>query len=445
MKPISRRRFLQSTAAAGVSLSALPRSAAQAPAPAPAHKLNLAAFGAGGIAKFNLKALMDTGGLNLVAAADVDDQKSAWLKEAYPDTRIYKDWRELMAQEADRLDAACVCTPDHMHAPIGVTAMKAGLHLYGQKPLAHSLYETRRMAEIAQETGVATQMGIQLASSTPERMAVQMIHDGVVGKIKEVHLFCHKTWGDNRPKPDRVDPIPESLDWDLWCGVAPKTSYLNRYYHPANWRSRVDYGCGTLGDMGAHIFSPLFGALGVRAPLSVVALGDPANDHSWGVNEKYTFVFSGNERTAGDTLTVHWHGGSFLPPEDLRAVFGERMPQQGSIFVGTDGYLLQPHQSTPMPYPREKFTGYRHPRVEPRNHYADFVDAARGEDVQPIAEFARYGGPLTEAILLGALSSRFPGQRLEWDAENLKVTNFPAANPLLRRAYRKGWEVDGLS
>ncbi|MBB6430422.1 Gfo/Idh/MocA family protein [Algisphaera agarilytica] len=446
MKPhLNRRQFVKSTLCASAAISWPGRSNA---GESFKDKLNHASFGASGMAKQDIQTLLRTGGINLVAVAEVDDMRAQWLRAEHADTRIYKDWRVLFEKEGHHLDSVNVTTPDHTHASIGVTAMKMGLHVYGQKPLAHNLYETRRMSEIARETGVVTQMGIQMASSINDRLTVEVIRQGAIGKIESIHMFSDKAWGDNQPRPARVDAVPATLDWDLWCGGAPKPEYLGQgYYHPGNWRRRLDYGCGTLGDMGCHIFNPMFRVLDAKPPIRVVSLGDPATEHNWGENGRYTYTFRGNGLTSGKTLEVHWHGGSHRVPEELRKALGRHgdyMPKQGSLFVGTDGMVLKPHQRKPMLFPQSQFDDFVFPELDQRDHYVDFVSAASGAAVRPIADFADYGGPLTEVVLLGMLSSRFPGQDLEWDADSLRVTNLEQANTYIKRPNRSGWEVEGL-
>ena len=438
----SRRSFIRRTAVATGSLPLFNIGAAGA---SPNEKVNHASFGADGMAFADIKSLTRGGLVNLVAVAEVDESRLGKVREAFPAVKVYKDWRVLLDKEHGNLDSVNVSTPDHMHAPIGVTAMKLGLHVYGQKPLAQNLFEARRMAETARETGVVTQMGIQLSSGTYERLAARMVQDGVIGKVEEVFIFSHKTWGDPHPRPNRADPIPAGFDWDLWLGVAAERSFISGYYHPSQWRKRLDFGTGTLGDMGCHIYSPMFQALGIRTPLRVKSVGGKPNATNWAVDEAFEYTFPGNERTAGKTLKVSWCDGALRPPKKFAELFGEKMPKQGTIFVGTEGLLLAPHMGLPVPYPREKFAEYRYPKLPAREHYSDFVAAVRGEKVKPIADFAQYAGPLTETVLLGALSSHFPNETLEWDPKNLRFTNSEAANGFIRREYRKGWEVVGLS
>jgi len=438
----NRRAFIARSSFAGASLPLFNIGTAGA---APSEKINHASFGAKGMAFADINNLARDDRFNLVAVAEVDDTRLDKVKEAFPNARIYKDWRVLLEKEHQNLDSVNVSTPDHMHAPIAVTAMNLGLNVYGQKPLAHNLFETRRMAEIAKQTGVVTQMGIQLASSTYERIAVRMLRDGVIGKVKEIHLFSNKTWGDPLPLPDRTDPVPAFLDWDLWCGTAPKKPFLENYYHPGQWRRRLDYGTGTLGDMGCHIYSPMFHALELQAPISVKSLGGVPNRDNWAIDEKFEYVFPGTRFTEGQTLKATWSDGSLRPPTEIVEMFGEKMPQQGNIFIGTEGVLLAPHAGLPVPYPREKFADYRYPKFPARNHYKEFLKAAGGEKIELLGDFATFGGAITEAVLLGALASRFPGKTLQWDSSKLRFKNSRAANRLIRNKYRKGWEVEGLS
>jgi predicted dehydrogenase len=439
---IDRRTFIAKSA---LACGSLPLFNILASGAGTGQKIRHASFGGGGMAFGDIKSLTAGGQVQLVAVADVDEGQLGKLREAFPDVKIYKDWRVLLEKEGKNLDSVNVSTPDHMHAPIGVTAMNLGLHVYGQKPLAYSIYECRRMAEIARQKKVVTQLGIQRAARAYDRLVVRMIADGVIGKVKEVHMFCHKTWGDPAPRPERTDPVPAGLEWDLWCGVAPETSYIAKHYHPKEWRKRLDFGTGTLGDMGCHIYSPVFQALGLRAPISVKSVGATPNQTNWAVDEKFEYVFPGTEKTADPTLNVTWYDGKLRVSQELQDAIEGKLVDTGSIFVGTDGLLLAGINQAPKLFPTEKFKGYIYPKVVAGDHHKEYVDAVRGEGTKPVADFADYGGMLTEAVLLGALASRFPGETLLWDAEKLEVKNHAAANGFLRREYRKGWEVEGLS
>ena len=205
--------------------------------------------------------------MTLVAVAEVDSSRLERTKKRYPDARVYADWCKPLDKERKGLDAVCVGTPDHMHAPMAALSMDAGLHVYVQKPLTHDIYEARRLTELAGRKKLVSQMGIQRHSSAEYKTAVHLVQNGAIGKVKEVHAWSNKKWGDPEPLPDRPDPIPPTLDWDQWLGVAERRPYLAGYYHPENWRKRIDFGTATFGDMGCHIYDPIFSALQLKAPV----------------------------------------------------------------------------------------------------------------------------------------------------------------------------------
>lgn len=437
----TRRRFL---AQATGTLFAAPFIATGMRAASPNGKLRHASFGAAGMAMSDMISLTNHDMLELVAVCDVDTRNFDAVKKQWPEVRCYQDWQELLEKEGANIDSVNVSTPDHMHGPIGLKALEAGKHLYGQKPLAQNLHECRQLMLKARETGVMTQMGIQVSSNFTERMAVDMIQSGVIGKVKEVHTFSNKFWGDMEPVPQKNDPVPEGLDWQKWLGTATDRPFIQGYYHPSQWRKRRDFGTGTLGDMGCHMFSGWFRALALAAPVSVKSTGPaPLNATNWATNGIVEYTFKGTAHTAADTVKVTWYDGDARPPADIMALAVTdlaKFPGQGSIYIGTDGVLLSPHLTTPTLYPREKFTGFEYPKLEPRNHYLEFVDCCLKGGAKPSANFD-YAGPLTEAVLLGCLASIFPGQDITWDAPGLKIPNNEAANALVKRQYRPGTEV----
>jgi hypothetical protein len=286
-------------------------------------------------------------------------------------------------------------------------------------------------------------MGIQIHSTAYYRIAAQAMKDGAVGKIKEVHSWCAKSWGDTKPKPDKTDPVPEGFDWDLWLGVCADRPHIgDKYYHPENWRKRLDFGTGTLGDMGCHIFDPLFMGLGLGAPISVRSEGPAPNEWNWALDGKVIYQFAGNELTEGDTLDIFWYDGEAKAPADIIALTGkDKLPMSGSILIGTEGTMLLPHYKLPELTPQDKFQDYRLPRVKGLNHWGQFVEACRGND-KTSADFA-YSGPLTEAILIGGIASRFPNTTLKWDSPGLAF-DLDKANQLVKRDYREGWQMSSL-
>jgi predicted dehydrogenase len=299
------------------------------------------------------------------------------------------------------------------------------------------------MTLMAREKKLATQMGIQIHSAVQYRLAVQLVQDLAIGKIKEVHSFSNKKWGDPNPRPAWSDAPPPTFNWDLWLGVMAERPFIGEgYYHPSNWRKRLDFGTGTFGDMGCHIYDPVFKALGLTAPISVRSEGPTPNAHNWANNAKIHYVFPGTRVSEGKTVKVTWYDGDSRPPAEIQTLLeGDKLPDQGSIFIGTKGVLLLPHVAKPQLYPDSQFKEFQWPKVTGNNHWTQFAEACRGNG-QTSAGFD-YSGPLTETVLLGGVATRFPQTTLEWEADKMEFS-LKDATELLRRKYRKGWEVAGL-
>lgn len=435
-----RRAFLKTL---GTAAFATPFITSGLLASPPSRRLRHASFGAAGMAFSDLTQIANCPDVEIGALCDVDEDRAVEARKKFPGAKFYRDWRELLDSEARNLDSVNVSTPDHMHAPIAVSAMQLGKHVYGQKPLAHEIYEVRQMMKAARRNHVVTQMGIQIHSSVYYRTAVKALRDGAIGKIREVHSWCPKSWGDFDPLPNHTDPVPKNLDWDLWLGVREPRPFIGgEYYHPGNWRKRLDFGTGTLGDMGCHIFDPIFSALDLTTPISVRSEGPAPNAWNWALDEKILYVFEGTKFTAANVLPVTWHDGKSSVSADVLALLeGAEKPEAGSIFVGTDGVMVLPHFEMPSLHPKEKFKGYKLPKVAGEKHWAQFVNACRGEG-RTSANFD-YAGPLTEAILLGGIATRFPQTTLDWSSWRMKFKQ-EAANQYLRRPYRAGWHVKGL-
>ena len=406
---------------------------------APSETVRHASIGSGGMAASDIGSLTQSPNLKLVAIADVDADRAAAMKKRFPDVKVYTDWRELLDKEKN-LDSINVSTPDHMHACPTMRAIKMGLNVYTQKPLTQTIYEARKLTDAAKAADIVSQMGIQIHSHAVHKTVVQLIHDGSIGKVKEVHSWSNKKWGDPNPRPDRKDPIPKTLDWNKWLGVASERPFIGGgYYHPGNWRKRLDFGTSTFGDMGCHILDPVFGALELGYAKSVEADCKGPNEHNWGVNAKVIFTFPGTKQTDGD-VTVTWYDGDLRPPESVTKLLEGRTPSgQGSIYIGEKGVLYSPYIAEPVLIGVDE----KVQMLPGDNHYLQFVEAVRGNG-KTTAPFG-YAGPLTEMVLLGCLSKRYPKQKLEWDAPGMKVTNVEAANKHVRRTYRQGWEEPGLS
>lgn len=444
--------------ALGTGAIAAPFIARNLWAATPSRVLRHASFGAAGMAWIDIQALCSNPFVKLVAVAEIDLNRLTEVKAAFPDVKVYQDWRALLDAEQHNIDSVNVSTPDHMHAPIALSAMQLGKHVYCQKPLAHDLHETRVLAEYAREKRLITQMGIQVHSMKPYRQAVALVQAGAIGKVKEVHTWSNKKWGDIGAPPVGTDVVPTGFNWDLWLGGRAERPFVgNAYYHPENWRKRLDFGTGTFGDMGCHIFDPVFEALALTAPLTLRSEGPAPDAWNWAVNAKIHYVFPGTRYTADKTVAVTWYDGDNRPPAEIQALVvdpkapprsapkpGEETPlDQGSIVIGTEGVLHIPHVATPKLFPLDKFADYKMPAVAESHHWSDWAEACIGGTAKPSAHFD-YSGPLTEAVLLGSVAVRFPQTTLEWDTARLRFTNVNDANHFVRKQYRKGWDVPGL-
>lgn len=437
---VSRRAFLKSLGLVSLAAPFVARDLLARPRNS---VLRHASFGAGGMAWEDLTSLSKSKQLEVAAVAEVDLSRTAELRKQFPHARIYRDWRDLLEEEGDSIDSVNVSTPDHMHAIMALSAMSLGKHVYVQKPLAHDLFEVRELTYYARQKGVATQMGIQINSHSHYRTATVLAQSGAIGKVKEVHSWCPKSWGDPTPKPERKDPVPAGFDWDLWLGGCAERPFIgDGYYHPMNWRKRLDFGTGTFGDMGCHIFDPVFTSLQLSAPISVRSEGPAPNDYNWAIDSKIQYIFPGTRFTAGSTLPVTWYDGAQKPPtEVVKLLEGDNPPETGSILVGTQGVMVIPHISRPILYPDKKFEALPYPEVPSRDHWGTFVEACLTGSATS-ANFD-YAGPLTEAVLLGGAACRFPQTTLKWDPANLSF-DLAEANKYIRRSYRVGWRVNPL-
>ena len=378
------------------------------------------------------------------AIAEIDPVRRRQAEQRFKETNVYADWREMLDKEAKYLDCVNVSTPDHMHACMGMSAMQQGLHVYGQKPLTHDVAESRALTEYAKDNKLITQMGIQIHSSKEYRTAVKIVHDGVIGKIVHAHSFSGKRWGDSNLRPDRKDPVPKGLDWDAWIGPAPFEDFIKGYYHPGQWRKRLNYGTGTFGDMGCHIYDPTFKALGLTFPTSLRSEGPVPNKDNWGFDAKIHYIFPKTQYSEGTNLPVTWYDGSARPPKEVTDLLEDKkLPSQGSVIIGTKGVMLIPHVGMPSLYPQKKFTDHKMEVVQGTNHWHEFIDAVRGEGPEPSANF-NYSGPLSETILLGGIATRFKNETLQWDAPTLSFKDNADATALVSRKYRKDWKVNGL-
>lgn len=438
LRNINRRQALKT----GLGLSSLGLATRRAQGCGLNEKLRTAHIGVGGMGGADLGSIASHAQVEIAALVDVDANTLKGASQKHPGAETFADYREMLSKLGNKIDAVVISTPDHTHAPAAMSAMNLSKPVYCQKPLTHEVFEARRLREIAEQKNLVTQMGIQVHSSAPYRRAVEMIQSGAIGKVSEVHAWSNKNWGyDGGPFEKRAGGPPPQLNWDLWLGVTAKRPYCENVYHPGNWRKIIDFGTGTLGDMGVHIFDTPYAALKLTAPKwakttcrKPTGIGHPERN-------VVEYEFPGTEFTT-NSMTWKWYDGGYAPPKDLELPQGLKLPGQGSLFIGENGEMLLPHVGEAQLFPLQQFKDYQRPDIGNNNHYHQWVDACLGTG-KTSADFG-YAGPLTEALLLGVVANRFPGQTLNWDAENLKVTNLDEANKLIKRNYRTGFEVSGL-
>lgn len=439
--PVSRRHFLSQAIVAG-GVVALP-SASWGRVPGANARLRVASIGTGGKGWSDLTATAASPHVQIVALCDIDESAEhlGRAAEKFPDAKRYTDWRKLL-DESKEIDAVIVSTPDHMHAPISLASMQLGKHVQCQKPLTHTVFEARQMQLAAKKYDVVTQMGNQIQSHEAYRTAVKLVHDGAIGKVREVHSWQSgvMSWILVDDRPAGSEPVPETVHWDDWLGAAPERPYLPKIYHPFNWRAWQDFSNGQLGDFGCHILDPVFMALKLTAPLSIQAEAPALNREVWAKWSTVSYVFPGTEFTAGTTIPVTWYDGAgkFPPRDALGLPESYKLPGSGSVLVGEKGSLVIPHVAMPKLFPEEKFADFTIPVVPARNHYTSWADACRGEDKATSA--FDYSGPLSETVLLGTIAIRHAGSKLAWDSEKLQLTGAPHVQDLLTKPYRTGWQ-----
>jgi predicted dehydrogenase len=468
----SRRRFMTTAASAAAAVTIVPRHVLGGPRfVAPSDKVNVAIIGVGGQGRTNTRALLQEDDCQVIAVADPCAEwdltpfyyggkggrgpVKAEIEEHYRERTpgyacaAYEDFRRMLDEEK-AVDAVLIATPDHVHAYATIVAMKAGKHVYCEKPLTHDVWEARTVARVARETGVATQMGNQGRSSEGHRETAEWIWDGAIGPVREVHA-----WGGADPfatgkgRPPGTPPVPPGLDWDLWLGPREWRPY-NPAYAPFGWRGYWAFGGGALPDLAIHHLDPAFSALSLDTPQTVEATA------AWGVDTEVvgfgmlvTWRF-GERTTEHGTMppvTVHWYDGGLRPPtppgidpDDPRQRLGEG--DSGILFVGEKGFITAAGWSgMPRLLPLELHRAYkRPPKTIPRvpGHHADWLRACKGGP--PACSNFDYGSRLVEFVSLGNVALR-ARKLIEWDGPGMKATNAPEADAFLREPYRKGWEL----
>ena len=451
----SRRKFLATSAAAvstAFSFTIVPRHVLGGLGQtAPSERPNIAGIGCGGMGGGDI-ATSTKLGANFVALCDVDETRAAGTFNAHPNARRYKDFREMIDKEAKNIDAVTVGTPDHIHGVAAMAAIKAGKHVYVQKPLTHTLLECRELTKAAKKAGVVTSMGNQGHASEGSRLTNEWVQAGIIGDVREVHVWSDRAgrlWKQGIARPTDMPQVPGTLDWNLWLGPARERPY-HPAYAPHNWRGWWDFGTGALGDMGCHIIDHPVWALNLGAPTTVEARTtldgsfldqNKPNFDSYPIAAMITYEFPARGQLPPVKMT--WYDGGLMPPTPSEMTAGQRLPDNGVLYVGSKGKMFHSsHGGMPHLLPE---TLLEQARVVPKSierspgHYEEWYQAIKGGK-RPVDNFD-YAGPMTETVLLGVLSLRSPGNRLEWDSDNLNVKNAPELNQFVHKEYRAGWTL----
>jgi len=405
-----------------------------------------AAVGVGGMGAADLEQISDHGAIDVVALCDVDSEHLTAAAQLFPNARIYRDWRELLSRASDAFDSVHVTIPDHMHASVMLAALRAGKHVYGQKPLTRTVAEARAVARAAKRAGTATQMGIQNHSSRPYSAAHELFRAGHIGRVHAVHVWSDRPagwWPQGVARAEGADPVPEALDWDLWLGVAPVRPYKKELYHPFSWRGFVDFGTGAQGDMGCHLMDPALWFLELEDPLTIRSDGPPPNDESYPLWSRVHYTFPPSRHTMPGPLPVTWHDGGKSPKLELEELAAGPVDPNACLFLGERGALLASPYVAPRLFPAEDFAHVPVPEGKWVNHWHQWVDACRGTGTTS-APFA-YAAHLTEVALLGNIALRFPHETLAWDAKRMRFPERPEADRYLSSPRRAGWDVPELS
>jgi len=447
--PLTRRAFLGTTATLA-AFSLVPRYVlARSGRPAPSEKMNVGCVGVGGMQGAN--DVRSVSKENIYALCDVDETQIDKIASKYPNAKRYRDFRQMLDKEHKNLHGITITIPDHMHATVALYAMERGVAVYCQKPLTQTVWEARLLTKAARKYKVVTQMGNQGYSSTATRVTCEAIWRGDIGEVTEVHSMSGGGFARGITEWPAVEPVPSTLNWDLWTGRAPNHTFSSKI-HPSNWRGFLDYGTQMIGDWGIHQLGPANWALQLGSPTSVECTGvegvNPVTYPSYAC--KLEFPERPNKYVPAGKMppvTIYWYegtlAGSFKPPTGLTK---EEIGGHNEIFVGTKGFIGTSGRGESFHLlPVEKMQDYKRPDpVIKRSpgHFEDWIQAVKGGD-SACSNFS-IAGPYAEWMLLGAISWRFPNQKLLWDAKNLRFTNNEQANEFIKPKFRKGWELKDI-
>ena len=442
---MQRREFLKTVGAGAAILSAAPLCAKDVVRKGKiveGRKLNIACVGVGGQGGRDVNAVSSE---NIVALCDVDLNRGAGNLKKFTQAKKYRDFRKMLAEMHNEIDAVTVTTPDHMHYTIAMEAIKYGKHVFVQKPLTHTVWEARRIAEAARKHEVITQMGNQGHAGEGIRLVKEWVDAGVIGPVHEVHIWTNRppkagfwAWPQGIERPTDTPPVPKELDWNLWLGVAPERPYHPSYV-PFKWRGWWDFGAGALGDVGCHMMDACYWALDLKYPTSVSAESSLVNNETGPAWSIITYEFPAR----GDKPPVKlvWYDGGKKPekPKDLEP--NRNLAKVGQLLIGEKGTIMDTtdYCNSPRLIPESAMKAFKRPektipRVPRGNHYQEWINAIKGGP-KPGSNFD-YAGPFSEVVLMGNLALRV-GKKVEWDGDNMRCTNIPEANQYVTKTYRK--------
>ena len=444
----SRRQFLKSSAvAAGVSLAPNLLIGQDKGAKA----LNVAAVGCNGKGGSDIGEIQR--GNRMVALCDIDQNRAKDAFAKYPDAKQFSDYREMFDQMADKIDVVTVSTPDHMHFPIAMEAMRRGKHVMVQKPMCNTIWEARVLAGFAKRKGVFTVMGNQGATLKGTRILREWIEAGVIGQVTEVHYWTNRpNWPQGKGLAFPAEPVPDSINWEVWQGTVATNRPYSSKIHPFAWRGFWDYGCGALGDIGCHSMNSAFWALDLNGDLLVEASNVSEFDETT-APKRATLVYQFPAKGKRGPVKVIWQDGVNDPNTDKDFLRPPGIPKDlqlnkeyGQVFVGTEGVLfLNDAYGGTMPevFPeslKAKADAVKevYPRVQ-GGPTQELCRAIRGDGPKPVSNFVDHAGPLTEMVLVGNLAVR-SGKRINWDAARLEARGMPELKSMIKRTYRPGWE-----
>ncbi|MCX7014309.1 MAG: Gfo/Idh/MocA family oxidoreductase [Candidatus Sumerlaeota bacterium] len=451
---ISRRLFLGGTLGTGALLTqacafpivprhVLGRGPRHIP---PSQKLRIACVGCGGKGESDIEAVAKTE--QIAALCDVDWASAAKTFKGFPNVPKYKDFREMLDKEDKNIDAVTVSTPDHMHAPIALTAMAMGKHVFVQKPLTQTVDEARKMRESAHKHRVCTMMGIQGHAGEGIRLIREWIEAGAIGKVREVQYWTNRPiWPQGIDRPEEEVRIPETMAWDLWLGVAPTRPY-NPCYAPFKWRGWYDFGGGALADVGCHMMDAAFWSLDLGMP-DKIELVDMSEAHKETFPKWTILTYHFPARGKMPPVKALWYDGNKMPPRPESMPKERKMGESGQFIIGDEGIIFAGmYAEGPRILPEQRMLDFMAAKPEKKyervkSHYVEWIEACKGLRENTGANFD-YAGPQTEMVLLGNLAVR-AGKTIAWDGKKMKVTNAPEANQYLRKTYRKEFALPKLA